>query len=160
AEQTKLQSRLIHAGYYNRQAVALFLGVKMLMILLPPLVGLGLGLAGILPTQKAVIVGVLAGTLGLIAPSFWLDKRKAERPISFLQLRPDALDVMVICLEGGTSLPAAIRKVAAELRTAHPLLATELTIVQREIQLGRSTGEALRQFAHRCDLEEIRSLAS
>ncbi len=54
----------------------------------------------------------------------------------------------------------ALRRVAGELRTAHPLLSGELDIVQREVQLGRSTGEALRQFADRCDLEEARSLSS
>jgi tight adherence protein C len=53
-----------------------------------------------------------------------------------------------------------MRRVAGELRTAHPLLATELNIVQREVQMGRSSGEALRHFAERSDLEEIRSLAS
>src|SRR5262249_14558026 len=55
---------------------------------------------------------------------------------------------------------SSLRRVASELRTAHPLLAFELNIVQREVQLGRSTGEALRQFADRADLEELRSLAS
>ena len=80
--------------------------------------------------------------------------------MSFRRALPDALDVMVICLEGGLSLPAALRYVAEDLRTAHPLLADELNIVQREVQLGLSPGESLRQLAQRTDLEEIRSLAS
>src|SRR5262249_33661445 len=58
------------------------------------------------------------------------------------------------------SLPGAIRRVAGELRSAHPELASELMIVQREVQLGRSTGEALQHFAGRTDLEEIRSLSA
>src|SRR5207247_8393608 len=62
--------------------------------------------------------------------------------------------------EGGLSLPAALQRVASELQAAHPLLAGELAIVQRQVQLGQSTGEALRQFANRADLEEIRGLAS
>jgi tight adherence protein C len=62
-------------------------------------------------------------------------------------------------LEGGLSLPAAFRRLAQELRTTHPLLANEVEIIQREMQLGLSAGEALRQFADRSDLEEIRSLA-
>ena len=73
---------------------------------------------------------------------------------------PDALDVLVICLEGGLSLPGALKRVSSELRTAHPTLANELNLVQREIQLGRSPGEALQQMGIRTDLEEIRSLAS
>jgi tight adherence protein C len=66
----------------------------------------------------------------------------------------------VICLEGGLSLQGAIRRVAAELRAAHPVLARELNIVQREIHMGRSAGDAIRQFAARADLEEVRSLSS
>jgi tight adherence protein C len=159
-ERTKLQTRLIHAGLYSRQAMALYLGVKMLFILSPPLVGVALGLAGVIPTQHGLIYGALAGAFGVIAPSFWLDQRKAERQTNFRRALPDALDVLVICLEGGASLPSAIARVATELRTAHPLLATELNIVEREIQLGRSAGEALREFADRSDLEEVRSLAS
>jgi tight adherence protein C len=73
---------------------------------------------------------------------------------------PDALDVIVVCLEGGLSLPGSIHRVSTELRTAHRTLAAEMTIVQREIQLGRSTGEALQRFANRFDVEELRSLAS
>ena len=67
---------------------------------------------------------------------------------------------MVICLEGGLSLSGTLRYVAEDLRTAHPLLAAELNIVQREVQLGLTPGESLRHLADRSDLEEIRSLAS
>ena len=70
------------------------------------------------------------------------------------------MDILVICLEGGLSLPAALKRVSSELKTAHPALAAELGIVQREIQLGRTSGEALRKMGERSDLEEVRSLAS
>jgi tight adherence protein C len=66
----------------------------------------------------------------------------------------------VICIEGGLSAPGSLKRVASELRTAHPVLATELNIVQREIQLGRTPGESLQQMGSRIDLEEVRSLAS
>jgi tight adherence protein C len=159
-ERTKLQTKLVHAGLYSRQAMVIFLGVKMLLVVSPALVGLLVGALGLVPVQHGLICGALAGAFGLIGPSFWLDRRKAARQTSFRRALPDALDVLVICLEGGGSLPSAIRRVASELRTAHPLLANELNIVQREVQLGRSPGEALRQFADRTDLEELRGLAS
>ena len=159
-ERTKLQTRLIHAGLYSRQAMVIFLGVKLLLIIGPALTGLALGAVGIVPTRVGFIGGAVAGIIGMIGPSFWLDRRKAERQTSFRRALPDALDILVICLEGGSSLPAALRRVATELRTGHPLLAAELNIVQREVQLGRSVGEALRAFADRADLEELRSLAS
>jgi tight adherence protein C len=73
---------------------------------------------------------------------------------------PDALDMVVICLRGGLSLQGAFQRVAAELSMVHPELGAEFNINLREVQLGRSTGEAMRHFAERCDLEEIRGLAS
>jgi tight adherence protein C len=157
---TKLQARLLHAGLYSRQAMALFLGMKVLLMIGPALLGLAAGMLGLVPIANGVVFGALLGALGMVGPSFWLDKRKAARQTRFRRALPDALDVLVICLEGGLSLPGAFRRVASELRTAHPILATELNIVQREIQLGRSPGEALRQFGERSDLEEIRSLAA
>jgi len=159
-ERGRLQTRLVHAGLYRRQAMVIYLGVKLLLIVSPPLLGLAAGLAGLVPVRHGLILGAMFGIVGMIAPSFWLDKRKRDRQKAFRRSLPDALDVMVICLEGGLSPPGAMQRVAGELRTAHPALAAELNIVQREIQLGRSLGEALRQFAGRCDLEEVRSMAS
>jgi tight adherence protein C len=159
-ERTRLQTRLIHAGLYRREAMVIFLGVKMLLMVSGPLIGLAAGMAGMMPVLYGFSGGLLLGVFGMVLPSFWLDKRKANRQACFRRSLPDALDVLVICLEGGLSPPAGIRRVSSELRAAHPMLASELNIVQREIQLGRSTGEALRQFAQRCDLEEAHTLAA
>jgi tight adherence protein C len=159
-ERTFLKSRLIHAGFYGRQALPIFLGVKMLLMISPALVGLALGLMGLAPTLYAVLAGACGGILGMIGPSFWLDAQKNKRQTKFRRALPDALDLLVICLEGGLSLPAALKRVAGELKTAHPVLASELNLVQREIQLGRFPGEALQQMGVRTDLEEVRSLAS
>lgn len=157
---TRLRMRLIQAGYYGRQAMVYFLGIKVLLMVAPPVVGLAAGVLGLIDVTYGIIFGAILGLGGMIGPSFWLDRRKSSRQSSFRRALPDALDVLVICLEGGLSLPGAMRRVAGELRTAHPMLGLELNIVQREVQMGRSAGEALRQFAERADLEEIRSLAS
>jgi tight adherence protein C len=159
-ERTKLQTRLIHAGFYSPQALYVFLGVKMCMILAPLGVGLALAMIRVLSLTGGAIFASIFGILGLIAPSFWLDLQKKKRQTQLRRTLPDALDVLVICLEGGLSLPAGLRRVATELRTAHPLLAREMNIAQREIQLGWSSGDALRRLADRFDLEEMRSLAS
>ncbi|MBV8606839.1 MAG: type II secretion system F family protein [Singulisphaera sp.] len=159
-ERTLLQARLIHAGYYGRQAMAIFLGVKLLLIVGPTFIGLALGVLGILPMRYAVLGGTCLGIGGMIGPSFWLDSQKKKRQTNFRRALPDALDVLVISMEGGLSLPGGLRKISTELRTAHPALAAELNLVQREVQLGRSPGEALMQLGTRTDLEEIRNLAS
>jgi tight adherence protein C len=159
-ERTKLQARLTQAGLYSRQAMVVFLGVKMVLMVGPALIGIALGVVGLIPIMWGLVFGAIFGISGMIGPSFWLDRRKKARQASFRRALPDALDVLVICLEGGLSLPGAVRRVTGELRTAHPVLAGELSIVLREVQLGLSTGEALRQFGERSDLEEVRGLAS
>ena len=159
-KRTRLQTQLVQAGLYGRQAMLAFLGVKMLLIVSPALLGVAAGVLGLLPIQTGGLYGTLLSVVGIVGPGFWLSRRRTKRQRSFRRALPDALDVLVICLEGGLSLPAAVRRMASELRTAHPLLAFELNIVQREVQMGRSTGEALRQFGVRVDLEEIRSLAA
>jgi len=159
-QRTILKSRLIHAGLYNPQAMPIFLGVKMILMVAPALIGATAGLLGFVTIRMGTLAGAMAGVVGMFGPSLWLDWRKGKRQTSFRRALPDALDVLVICLEGGLSLPGAIRKVAGELRSAHPLLASEMNIVQREIQLGQPTGESLSHLGDRSDLEEIRSLAA
>lgn len=159
-ERTKLQTRLIHAGLYRREAMVIFLGLKTVLMLGPAVLGIALSLVGLISLKEGLILGACLGIGGLIGPSFWLDRMKGVRQSNFRRALPDALDVLVICLEGGLSLPASLRRVSHELRLVHPQLAAELALVQREIQLGRTSGEALRKMGERSDLEEIRSLAS
>ena len=158
-ERTKLQTRLIHAGLYRRQAMVVFLGVKVLLIA-PAFLCVAASLIGVVTLWQGLIIGLCLGIGGLIGPSFWLDRMKRKRQSNFRRALPDALDVLVICLEGGLSLSAGLRRVSTELRTAHPALASELAIVQREVQLGLTSGEALKKMSERSDLEEVRSLAS
>src|SRR5262249_46700737 len=157
---TRLQTRLIHAGLYDASAFTYLLSAKMLLMGIPVVIGVFLALFDKVTMFNGVLFGLLASIAGMMAPSFWLDSLKKTRQAALRRALPDALDVIVICLEGGLSLPGAFQRVVGELRLAHPLLASELGIVEREILVGRSTGEALRQFADRCDLEEVRSLAS
>lgn len=159
-ERLKLQTRLIHAGLYRRQAMVVFLGVKTLLMIAPTLLGVAASLMGVVTLLEGLIIGVCLGIVGVIGPSFWLDYMKRKRQSNFRRALPDAMDILVICLEGGLSLPAGLKRVSSELKMAHPALAAELGIVQREVQLGRTSGEALRKMGERSDLEEVRSLAS
>jgi tight adherence protein C len=107
-----------------------------------------------------VLIGLIGGIGATIAPAFLLDYLKVRRQTAMRRALPDALDVIVVCLEAGLSLPASFARVARELSEAHPALAMELRIVEREVQMGLSLGEAMRNFARRFDLEELRSLAT
>jgi tight adherence protein C len=158
--QSNLKQRLHHAGLYRRQTVFIFLGVKMVLIAVPVVSGLLLGFVGLLSIKMGALYGLLGGSFGMVLPNFWLDARKKKRQATLRRSLPDALDMIIVCLKGGLSLQGAFQRVTSELGMAHPLLAEELAINQREIQLGRSAGEAMRHFGERCDLEEISSLAS
>jgi tight adherence protein C len=113
-----------------------------------------------LPSGAKVWLCALAGgAIGMLTPSFWLSARVRKRQRLLHYALPDALDMLVLCLEGGVSLNAAIQRVTDELQIAHPLLAVEMNIVQREMQLGLTAGEALRKFGDRCGLLGVQDLA-
>jgi tight adherence protein C len=156
----EIGERLVQAGLYKRNSMAFYLTIKASLMLAPAALGFGAASLGLMTLSKGLLIGAIVGLFGTIAPSFWLDSQKKKRQTQLRRALPDALDVIIICLEGGMSLPGAFSKITTELRTAHPMLAAEMAIVQREIQMGRSTGEALKQFANRFDVEELRSLAS
>lgn len=159
-EQTKLRGRLMHAGLYHPQALPIFLGVKMFLIVSPVILGGLLGLAGLVPTNYGLMFGACSSIGGMIGPSFWLDRRKDGRQGQLRRAMPDALDLLVICMEAGLSLRAALQRVTNELEGVHPVLAFELKIVQREVQLGHALGDALRTLSLRTDLDDMRNLAA
>ncbi len=152
--------RLVQAGLYKRNSYGAYIVTKGMLVLVPVVMGFFLGSTGMVAPKNGLILGGIVSLFGMILPSFWLDKQLKARQMSLRRALPDALDVIVICLEGGLSLPAAFSKVTSDLRTVHPMLAAEMAIVLREIQMGRTTGEALKNFAMRFDLEELRSMAS
>jgi len=157
----QLKARLTQAGIYGPNAVSIFLGAQVLLTLVLPLTAAvtpyGLGL---LEWPQALEIGLLAGGVGLFTPSFWVDRQRNRRQNELRRALPDALDMLVLCMEAGVSLPAALQRVTTELQNAHPSLAREMNIVQREVQLGLSVGEAMKKFGERCEMEEMRNLAS
>lgn len=159
-QRSQLRQRLIEAGLYDRHALALMLGVKMLLMAAPLTLSVVLAATGMLSPMRAMIAGIFGLGLGMIAPGLWLDYRKNARQSSLRRGLPDALDMLVLCLEGGVSLTGAMQRMTAELNSAHPLLGAELDLVQREMMLGVSVGEGLQKLAGRTDLEEMRNLAS
>ncbi len=156
----RLTARILHAGLYRPHALAVFLGAKALLTGVLAIAGIVVGISQHYPFLSWLALGMVGGGVGMLAPNFWLDSRKAQRQSLLRRGLPDALDMVVICLKGGLSLQGSLQRVVAELWLVHPMLAAELSIALREVQLGRTVGEAMRRFADRCDLEEIRGLAS
>ena len=156
----QMGERLVQAGIYQRNSPLSYVTLKLLVIVVPIGLAFFAHLSGLASPIEAFLFAAITGIAGTIAPGFYLDHLRSARQTTLRRALPDALDVIIVCVEGGLSLPAAFAKVGTELSTAHPLLATEMLIVRREIQMGRSTGEALRNFAQRFDMEELRGLSS
>ena len=155
-----LKKRMTQAGFYNPRAIGLVFSLR--LVFLATAVGLGViaGTFGPMSLNQGVLVGALVGLAGTMAPGLWLNSVRRRRQIAIRRALPDALDIMVICLEGGVSLAGSFARVSRELVTAQPMLAVEFNVVQRQIELGNSTGEAIRSLADRFDLDELRSMAS
>jgi tight adherence protein C len=156
----QLRRRLIYAGLYKKNSTTFFYITQAAMVAVPVLIGVGAYSTGFLDLRWALVFGLATGIAGVVGPGLWLDYQKATRQSIIRKAIPDALDVATICVEAGLSLSAALIRVAKELRPAYPMLSTELTIVNRQIQMGKTTGEGLRSFAERFDLEELRLLSS
>jgi tight adherence protein C len=160
-ERVPLQARLLQAGFYAPQALRLFLGFKMLLLVVLPLIcAIIPWLAGLFPGRQAAMIGTGAAGVALVVPGLWLDYQRKRRQAILRRGLPDALDMFVLCMEGGLSLLATIQRVTSEIQLVHPVLAGEMTIAQREIQLGLSPGEAFKKLGERCDLEDVRNLAA
>ncbi|WP_137817304.1 type II secretion system F family protein [Pseudomonas sp. 2FG] len=152
---------LTHAGYRSPAAVQMYWAVR----LLSPLILLGLTLLALplipkLSLTMGIVLVVAAFGVGWLAPAIYVDKRKQARMTRLLVAFPDALDLMVVCVESGLALPQAIERVADEMAVSQPELALELALVNAEIRAGIPSTEALKHLAERTGLEDIRGLVS
>ncbi len=159
-QKQKLRERLMQAGFYGTASGTLFVALRLLLIAGATGVGFLASRFGHLTLVQGLLAGLVCGIAATIAPGFWLDHLKHGRQTQIRRSLPDALDVLVVCLQGGLSVMAAMSRVAGELSAAHPLLAVEIKIAERQMQMGQTAGEAIRGIADRFDLEELRGMAS
>jgi tight adherence protein C len=159
-ERTLLQARLLHAGIYTAWAPAVFLTIKLALIVVPVFVALFLSALGIGHPQRILLYAGIAGGIGIFLPNLWLKRRKARRHSTLMKSLPDFLDLMVTCVQAGLSMNGALQRVTEELAVAHPVLAGEMGIVERQIELGATPDLALRNFAERSDLAAIATLST
>jgi tight adherence protein C len=159
-KQRELRMRLIHAGIYAPSALSVFAGIRALLTIVPMVCGCLALASGLMSLEMATYFLAPVVVLGMVGPSFWLDRRTKRRKSTFRQAIPDFLDLIVACLESGMTFESALQRVTDELQTAHPALTAEMRIVQREIAVGRSVDLALQNFAERCGLDEAKTIAT
>ncbi len=154
--------KLITAGYRSGKASVFFIGSKLfLAVLMTAVMALIPAKALGFPTfSNLVFYYVMAAACGYYAPVLWLRRAIAQRKDALQRAIPDALDLMVVCVEAGLGLDQAIARVGEEVKRTHPALNEELHLLSMELRTGVSRQEALRNFANRTDMEEARSLVA
>lgn len=154
--------QLINAGYRSGKAPVFFIGAKLLLAILMVclMAMIPAKLLGFPTVSKLTFYYVLAAACGYYAPVLWLRRAIAVRKDALQRAIPDALDLMVVCVEAGLGLDQAIGRVGEEVKRTHPELSDEFNILALELRTGVSRYEALRNLAHRMDLEEVRNLVA
>ncbi len=151
---------LTHAGFRQPGAVGIYLGAR---ALLPAFLGaLFFALTLILTREpKVAMLGAMIGAIfGWILPVFYVGSKKKKRQHELQLALPDALDLMVVCVEAGLGLNQALLRVSEEIRHVSALMSDELALVNYEIRAGSPREEALRNLAERTGVEDIRSLTT
>lgn len=161
AERSRIQTKLIHAGYHNAGTINTFYAIKTLL-------ALGLGIAALLVTQwfpslSSSHIWLASGSaafVGMVAPNMVLDRLAEQRIRRIRNGFPDALDLFVVCVESGLGFNATVLRVAQELEVSHEELAKELDLVATQMRLGVDRTNALKGLATRTGLEEISGLVT
>lgn len=157
----ELRTRMYRAGIFHGHFTEVFVGTKLLLLVaLPLLLAWTPYTFGLLNIKFALLISLVAAVAGVWLPDIWLRHVTVQRQHELKRALPDTLDMLVLCLEGGESFMAAMLRVTDEVNLVYPLLGDELNIVQREIQLGLTAGQALKKFGERCGLAAVRDLAS
>ena len=160
----EVRMKLLQAGYRTRDAVRLYYLAQMVL-------GLGLLVAGLTyylmfidgpesTMQQKLMYIILPGALGYLAPKYWITKRVEERKKQIEEGFPDALDMMLVCVEAGQSLDQSIVRVARELRASYPALADEFEIISHEMKAGKDKATVLNDMGDRCGVQDVSSFVT
>ena len=162
AEIDKNRTALIQAGLRSPNASFLFQGIKAaLAVTLAGGFLLVRFLGGLELTVVMTCVGAaVAAGLGVYLPEVWLRRKIARRQLAVADELPDALDLLVVCVESGMGLDQAIDRVCRELVTSGPIISAELKLMTLELRAGKARGDALRGLSERVGLDDLSSLTS
>lgn len=163
-ELTAMQLKLRQAGYQSKDSVRFFHFSQFLL----GVIGLILGLVYVTViqadqeyTSKQMVMYIIGpGGVGYYLPKYWITKRIEERKEAITRGFPDALDMMLVCVEAGQSLDQAIVRVARELRASYPALADEFDLVAYEMKAGKDKSSVLRDFGERCGVQDVSSFVT
>lgn len=158
----KLRARLVAAGYSHPIAPRVFTLSRLVLTLILPLAFVLFSYGSGRPPSlvKMYFVGSFFALLGLYLPNVWIAARADRRRTAIINAFPDALDLMLVCVEAGMGLEAAFSRVGGEIMRHHPLLAEMFGGAVLEMRAGRSREDALRRMADRAQIDEVRAFTT
>ena len=161
---SRIKAKLVHAGHMRPGAIKTFMMLKVLLAIAPPLLlvlpFIMLGTIPIDEPYRAIPYLVLSALLGYYLPDMVTHQQKKKRQLLFTEGFPDAMDMMVVCVEAGLGIDAAIVRVANEIGISHPELAREFQMVSLELRAGKTREQALRALGERTGVAQVQSLAA
>jgi tight adherence protein C len=159
-EAKKLQKQLMHAGFRSAEAPIIYRAIQLSSMAGFPLIVAAVCALTARPLNNALIYIIIAFVAGFFLPRFFLKRMINKRQRLIRWGLADALDLMVVSVEAGLGLNAAMMKVASELKDVHTAVAVEFELANLEIRVGRERDEALRNLAERTGVDDLRSLVA
>ena len=160
SEITRLRFQLAQAGYYSPDAIKNFIAAKMICLLAPQffiLITWNL-ICSKVGMSWTFMIAITLAVMGILAPTYFLKWKKDRRTEQCRKGFPDMMDLLVACLESGLGLDAALLRVSEEIKGRHPVLHTNLEIMNLEIRTGRLRHDAMMNFANRINLDAAKAL--
>jgi len=159
---SRMRINFLRAGFHQLNAVAVFWGMKCLLAisLAVGLILLRVTVFNIFNPTLTLALCLLSAMVGFYLPDFLLNIRIARRKEKIAKGLPDALDLLVVCVEAGMGLDAAINRVGDELKLSNKEFSKELKLYNLELRAGKSRQDALKNLTLRTDVEDLKSLAT
>lgn len=156
----RIRAKFMNAGFRNESAPVIYFAAKTLLAIALPVVLLLFTEVREWEGNQPMLALLAAAAFGYYLPNGVLARLTEMRQRELFEAFPDALDLMIVCVESGISLDAAIARTASEISLRSPKLAEELTLVGLELRLGATRERALRNLATRTGLDEISSFVA
>ena len=163
-ELSAVRLMLLRAGYPDKGAVRMFHAAKMILgvggLVLGVIYALIQSASTEVTTQSMIIYTLLPGAAGYYLPKYWVQKRLQKRQAEIIAGFPDALDMMLVCVEAGQSLDQAIIRVGKESRIGYPALADEFDMISHEVKAGKERVTVLKDMADRVGIPDVASFVT
>ncbi len=159
-ETSRLKTRLANGGFRGEAAVSIFLGMKFAGLVVGLVFGGGMGVIISGMSQNSLYSSIIVAGLCFYMPDIVLFIISKSRKDSIFLTLPDALDLLVVCVESGLGLDQAMRKVSEEMKGTARVLCDELALCNFQLQMGRPRSECLHELGVRTGVDDLRSLSA